>query len=233
MTPAPLANPSSRNAILVAAASAFTIGVVVLAVLFWPKPRPDFEIAELDSVLDFALLEEDFNELPVQERVDLVSTLIQRFRSMEAGDSVMMAAFAASIRGAAREQLERNAFRLAIDLFDLHAAAYPDIPPDERAAYLDRTLVEFIRTTSLLGGEIDERSDDEIISDAKEQAQRDRDRFRERGVTADQAGGIFSFLNTRVGARTNPHERARLGLYVRDLTRHLRGQPLDGPAPRR
>ncbi|MEO0483474.1 MAG: hypothetical protein AAF138_07590 [Planctomycetota bacterium] len=106
------------------------------------------------------------------------------------------------------------------------------MPAEERGAYLDQTLVEFVRTTSLLGGEVDDRPDSEIIADARDQAQRDKERFQERGVSADQAGGIFMFLNGRIGAKSNPHERARLGLYVRDLTRHLRGEPLETGARR-
>jgi len=216
--------------------SASIAGAPLLALALWLALRgpskPHFEIAELDDVLGFALLEESFNELPVEERVELVGMMAKRFQSMDAGDSVLLAAFAAGVTGEARDQLERNFFRLGIDLFDKHAAAYPDIPPDQRAAYLDETLVDFIRTTSLLGGEIDERSDAEILAEARERAIEDKQEFRDRGVSAGQAGGMMNFLSQRIGSRTNPHERARLGLYVRDLTRHLRGEPLETGARR-
>ena len=114
--------------------------------------KPNFEIADLDDVLGFALLEASFNDLPVEARIELVGTMVGRFQSMDAGDSVLLAAFAAGVTGEAREQLERNAARLAIDLFDMHAVGYGAVPPEERGAYLDQTLVEFVRTTSLLGG---------------------------------------------------------------------------------
>ncbi|MEL7473699.1 MAG: hypothetical protein AAGK04_10315 [Planctomycetota bacterium] len=212
--------------IIITATTLLALVAIVVFIATRPKPRPNYEIAELDAVLDFTLLTDRFNDLPIEERVEMLGQLISRFQSMDAGDSVLMAAFAAGIQGAAREQLEKNAARLAIDLMDRRAKDYRDVPPEERAQYLDEATVEFIRTTSLLTGEVDERSDNDILKDAREQAERDKQRFQTRGVSGDEAGGMFTFLNGRIGSKTNPHERARVNLYMRDLVRHLRSEPI-------
>ncbi|MEO0483475.1 MAG: hypothetical protein AAF138_07595 [Planctomycetota bacterium] len=89
--------------------SASIAGALVLALVLWLALRgpskPNFEIADLDDVLGFALLEDSFNDLPVEERIELVGTMVGRFQSMDAGDSVLLAAFAAGVTGEAREQL--------------------------------------------------------------------------------------------------------------------------------
>ena len=66
-------------------------GAVMLWLTLRPAPRPDFAAAPVDDLLAYSLLEEDFNRLPVEERLDLLRTLLDRFKNMSGDDSALMA----------------------------------------------------------------------------------------------------------------------------------------------
>jgi hypothetical protein len=118
-----------------------------------PRPMPDYENDPLDEIFDYTLLSDEFNRLPVEKRIELVSSIIGRLKNMGSGDSAMLAAFAAGIMGSAREQLEQNASKLAIDLWDKYADDYAKMKGEDRGAYLDKTFVEFQKTMELMGGQ--------------------------------------------------------------------------------
>lgn len=192
--------------------------------------QPDYENDGLDMVLDFTLLTDDFNKLPVKERLALIQQLVDRMKNMEAGDSAMMAAFAAGIAGKAREQLMENGSKLAIDMFDQYAERYAGVPENEREKYIEDSLIDIIETVESLGrgGVPRDVPRDKRLADMKRDAQRDQDRMA-RG-TASQAGEmtarVFGFMQQNVGVNATPTERARGTLMMRDMTRYLRGQDL-------
>lgn len=201
-----------------------------------PTPMPDYEDDPLDEVFGYTLLSDEFNKLPVEKRLELVGTVFKRIQSMSSGDSGMMAAFAAGIMGKAREQMEENASRLMIDLWDKYSLEYDRVPAEERERFIDSTVVQLMRTTEVLSGQANPRSDEEILADAKEQSRRDQARLSDpkRAPGSREFAGMFIFMDRTIGARASGGERARGQALMRDMTRRLRGQdirtgkPLDG-----
>lgn len=204
---------------------------VGLFLAFKPPSKPDFERDNLRRVLDYALLTDQFNRLPVEERIRLVGQLAQRFQNMSSGDSALMAAFAAGIAGKAREQVEQNASRLMIDLWDKYAVDYARVPVEERGAFLERALLEMTRLGEAFGARPDTRSDQERLAEARRQAQRDEQNLREgrNAPPARAQGRIIHFLRENVASHAAPAQRARGQLMLRDMTLYLRGEGIGRP----
>src|SRR2546423_1864572 len=76
---------------------------------FRPVPQPDYRKDNLRKVFNYTLLTDEFNRLPIEKRLELIGQLVQRMKGMSAGDSTLLAAFAAGIAGKARAQIEENA----------------------------------------------------------------------------------------------------------------------------
>lgn len=197
--------------------------------------QPDYEDDGLDLVLDYTLLTDEFNKLPIKERLALLQQLVDRMKSMDAGDSAMMAAFAAGIAGKAREQLMENASKLAIDMFDQYADKYDTVPPEDREKYIEDSMLDLVKTVESLGrgGVPRDVPDDERLADMKRDAQRDQKRMAEgdRQETGKFAGRVFEFMQSNVGTNASPEQRAKGTLLMRDMTRHLRGQDLNTGKP--
>lgn len=204
---------------------------------FRPTPVPDYATAPMGKVLDFTFLTDEFNKLPVEQRVKLIGDLVKRVKGMGGQDSVLMAAFAAGISGKAREQLEENASRLMLDMMDNFAAGYQGVSTEDKAEFIDQKVVEMVRLMSQVAGEESDQTDEEILSDARRQAERDQKFMQSGNMTGNMAGRMFTTLNNGVGSHSTPHQKARVGNFLRDMTRHLRGQdvqtgkPLPKPAP--
>jgi hypothetical protein len=195
-----------------------------------PMPRPDYRTGNLRKVFTYTLLTDQFNNLPIEERLKLIGQLVQRMKSMSAGDSALLAAFAAGIAGQAREQIERNASRLAIDLWDKYAGdyagKYDSLSPADRAAYLDATFLEFMHTMEALGGETGRKNDSELLADARKQAKRDMEAMGSGKFKPPPhaLGRFFTVMRNNVGEHATPTQRARGQLLMRDMVRHFRGE---------
>ncbi len=217
-----------RRAVVGGIAAALVVAGGVGGFMAWRANQvPDFATADLDLVLDFAFLEPSFNDLPVDERARLIGDLVGRFEGMSGSDSVLIAAFAASVQGAAREQIEANASQLMIDMVDVHAADYRDVPPEQRVEYIEQRVIEIARTINIISGQDPTASDQEILDRARRDAKRDQQAFRSERFTPDRAGRMFSFMHDGIGTHATAHQRARLGVFMRDMTAVLRGEPLD------
>lgn len=193
--------------------------------IFRPTPQPDYLRARLDKVFNYTLLTDEFNRLPIEKRMELIGQLVQRMKSMSVGDSTLMAAFAAGIAGSARKQMEENASRLAIDLWDKYALEYADVKEEDRGAFLDNTFLEFVKLMGTVAGEPIKQSDAELLSDARRQAKRDEQQLDSGNRPPARAlGRAFSFMQGNVGGNATPAQRARGQLMVRDMVRRLRGQ---------
>src|SRR5262245_47699718 len=193
-----------------------------------PVPEPDYDTDGLDDVLGYTLLTDEFNALPVEERMKLIGQLVQRFRSMDASDSVLMASFAAGIAGSARDQLERNASRLAIDMWDKYAKDYAKVPSEQRAEFLDKTAIEFVKTMEAISGEARDIPDSERLKDIREQvAEEDRMlRNPDRRPPPQAIGRLFSIMTNNVAGHATPQQRARGQQMIRDMVRHFRNQDI-------
>jgi hypothetical protein len=198
---------------------------------FRPVPQPDYANDPIDDVLNYTLLTDEFNNLPIDKRLELLKDLVDRLKTMSADDSSMMAAFAASIdTDKLRKQLEENASRLALDVWDKHALEYQHVPAENRAPFLDKTLIEMTQMMETVGGFTDNRTDEEKIAEARKQAQRDQKMLSEgKGPTAGQLARMADLMRNRVGSHSPPQQQQRGMQLMRDMTRHLRDQnPVTG-----
>jgi hypothetical protein len=147
---------------------------------------------------------------------------------MSSRDSMLLAAFASGIESSARSQLEENAALLAVDAWDKYAKDYGSVPGAERTAYLESTLVEFMKMMEAVGGVTRDVSDEDRLSEARRQAKRDQDVLRDPEKRPDNEGlaDFVSFINNKVASRATPQQRVRGQQMMRDMTRMLRGQDI-------
>jgi hypothetical protein len=179
-------------------------------------------------VLDFTLLTDGFNDLPIEERLRLLKDLVSRFNSMDGSESELVAAFAAGISGKARKQLEKNASKLVLDVLDREALAYEKVPPEERGEAAEQAFVALFKTMDALDGRETTKSDDEIIAQGKDEAQRGKDwiRKQDRDKLGREAGRMILTVNDTIAKQSSAQQRGRMGLMMRDMTRQLRGEPV-------
>ncbi|QOJ00151.1 MAG: hypothetical protein HRU70_06480 [Phycisphaeraceae bacterium] len=208
--------------------SPYAAGLAVMAAAVagyfaWrPVPKPDFEEDPFDDVLFYALLTEDFNSLSLDERLSLIKDLIGRFKGMDESEIPIVAAFAAGIQGQARKQLEKNASRLGLDLFDRYAIDYDRVSEEDRSAYLERAFVEFSRTMEEMAGEVREISDEQRLAAARKAFTEDIQRLRTRERDTRDVGNAVAFMNDVIAPQTTGPQRARMTKLMRDMSRHFR-----------
>lgn len=211
-----------------------SVGVVVGVALAYdaykPIRPPDPWRAPLDDVLGFALLDADFNRLPLERRLELAKEIVARLRSMSAQDSALMAAFAAGISGVARQRLEDNMSRLMVDLFDSFARKYAAAGDTDKERVIEESLLAMLELQRDLDpiGVTGERDARERLDELRE-----RTTARERAAASDsrptsieptRAEDILRRVEEGVTDRTSPAERARTVRFMRDTVRYLRGR---------
>lgn len=191
-----------------------------------PVPQPDYLNGALDEVFNYTLLTDEFNKLPVEKRLELIGQLVQRLKSMDGEDSVLMAGFAAGIAGAARKQIEENASRLAIDMWDKYAKDYTKVPESEKSEYLDQTFLNFVKMMETVGGQPRDKPDEERLAEVRRQVARDRERLKDpnRQPKGEDLGRMFRFMDQNVGGHASPEQRTRGMMMMRDMMRHFRNQ---------
>ncbi len=218
--------PRSRRIVVGVAGTALLVGGYFA---LRPVPQPDYLNDSLDDVLDYTLLTDEFNRLPVKKRMELIGDLVKRLKSMSAGDSALMAAFAAGVAGSARAQIEENVSRLVLDAWDEKAKDYPAVAVEQRAAYLERTFLEFEKMMEALGGEVRERSDEERLANVRRQTKRDVDAMNDPAKRPDSESlaRFVTFMDSRMGSRATPAQRSRGQQMLRDMSRHFRGQDIE------
>lgn len=227
-----------RIAALAVVLSLTLVGMWTISRLI-PRPQPDFSNDDLGEVLEFALLTDGFNNLPLDERLKLIKDLVARMKTMSEDDAPIMAAFAATIKDEMRKQIERNVKKLAADMVDDYAKRYTEVDPRDAAAFLDDSIIEFTHLMEDIAGEkspLPTKSDERLAA-IKTQAKKDEARFREDRSRMDpeRAARFFDFIHDPEGNTVDPVQRGRSVKFMRDMTRHLRGQdtstgkPLSGP----
>lgn len=188
-------------------------------------PPPDYATAPMDELLDYTLITDDFNKLPIDQRLELLRELVRRFTSMEGSESVLMAQWAALIGGDLREQMMKNASLLAIDMWDNYAAKYTLVEPENRGEFLDATVVEFLKTMESFDPNGPRNiSDEKRLEEARAQAQRDQSMIRSGELSSGQLGRMADFMRNGMGRFAAPQTQTRAAQLMRDMTRHLRGQ---------
>jgi hypothetical protein len=204
-----------------------------------PRSEPDYLSDDMQGILDYTLLGEDFNNLPIERRMELLKELVQRLKTLSGEDSTAMAAFAATVNKQMRRQMERNIKRLAVDTIDIYASGYATMPPEKQSEFLDDAVIGFTRMMEDIAGENSPlpAGDAERLAVVKEQAKKDEQRFREDNTrpTARRVAQFFEFIHNDQENVSNPIQRGRNAKFMRDMTRHLRGQdiatgkPVQGP----
>lgn len=195
--------------------------------LFRPYPEPDYATAPIDELFNFTLLRDEFNKLSIERRLALLAALRERIEKMNSSDSMLLAAFGAGIMGKAREQLEENASKLAIDLWDKHAKDYQKVAPEDQEAFLDEAFIDFVTQMSVVAGQTPDEDPREILEDAKQQARDDQAALKEgQGPGGRMMGRAFDVLYNNVGDNATPQQRERGKLMMRDMMRRLRGQDI-------
>ncbi len=222
---------AKRFKIVGLSASALALTAIGLGLYFTlrPYPMPDYEDDPLDDIFNYTLFQDEFNKLPLEERVQLVGSLIQRVEKMGGSDGTLLAAFAAGIAGSAREQLEENAAQMMLDFMDHFAKDYPSLTdPKAQEEALKSRIVDMIRLAEEFDGKPTNRSDEELLERAMRDAKRDQDAMRDpgRGPSLGGVTRMTDMMENRIAAKGTPHQRARITRYMRDMTRYLRGEDL-------
>ncbi len=216
--------PKRKRTSIVAAALALALG----GGAFWlwgPMSRPDYQKDNIRRVMSYTLLTDRFNQLPVEERLKLIGQLVQRFKGMSSSESALLASFAAGIAGKARQQVEENASRLMIDVWDKYASEYAKVGQGDRGAFLDKTIVDMQKMMEGLGGTPRDISDEQRLSEMKQQAQNDQKRMGQQGGMPTQAmGRMMEVMRSNIGSHASPAQRARGLAMMGDMVKHLRGQ---------
>lgn len=229
------AHPASRAMVVASALMLTASGVVAAWLTLRPVPKPDYEAGRLDTLFNYTLLTDEFNGLPIEERVELIGQLVARVRGMDGSESVLMAAFAAQIAGPARDQLVENASKVMVDLTDRAAEGYDrSASRADRVAYVEQAAVDLVIAMRTMGGEEVTESREEILDDAREQARRDAEIARD-ALTPEAAGQMTTFLARTMGMNSTAQQKLRMGVFGRDMARTLRGEDIDTgrrlPAP--
>ncbi len=224
------ARPALRRGLLSTLVVLLCVGSAMAFVALRPRSTPDIFTADLEDVLDYTLVSDDFNKLPIDERLRLLQEMLKRLRGMDSGDSALMAAFAEGITGKARAQLQKNAERLMVDVWDKFAQDYAKTDPSDRRAYLDQAAIDFAKLGQDLTGLPGDDDDDARLKRMKKQARSDEQQMPGPGTPVNAAGVAgFAQLVNRIGqGNTTPAQRDRMAEFGRDMTRHLRGYE---PAP--
>lgn len=222
----------ARGGIIAALGLAASVALAATrpAPVVYDSARPDPFGGALSSVI----FENEFNRLPVEERLDLIRGLLEQMRSMDSGSSAMLAAFAAGIKNEAREQLETNARTLMVDFVDLHAKRYASAAGEERERMLDESLRDMVTLQrELFGQDAEDEDVDEGVENARKDAKREEERAAEDRTRLDggEAAGFMRWAQNE-SEDTGPNQRARVTLFMRDMTRHMRGQDLDTGKPK-
>lgn len=204
-----------------------------------PIHAPDVFNDPFKDVLGFALLSRDFNRLPIEERLALMEQMAEKLRGLSAGDSAMMAAFAAGITGEARAQLEANMRTLMVDIMDKFAAQYAQAADADREKAMEKCLLEMFEMTSKL--RFDKQPDEveapaESLKETRERATARAERLKNSNsgnqVGAGDVAGVFNWVQTDVNQNSDPGERARTTRFMRDAVRYMRGQDVRTGKPK-
>jgi hypothetical protein len=219
-----------RRRLVAAVAIAATLGLAGGAWAWWSsrwKPPPSIFDTPVDDVLGYLAID-DFNQLPLEERVRFMIEFANRFRGVEQSESAVMAAFFAGLTVKSKEQLRQNARTLAKDILADGAATYVNLPDKERGAFIDQWLVRWSKVGEEIAmGEPRQRSDEDRIDEFRREARRGQERQAERAVdislTEVGAARFLDLWQTDVEAAATPREQGQITRFMVDVRKRLTG----------
>lgn len=194
-------------------------GIWWWTVVRW-KPPPSIFDSPVDDVLGYLAMD-DFNELPLEERMRFLRELSDRFRGMEASESAAMAGFMAGVTGPVREQLTQNVRVLARDILSQGAEGYFAAPPGDRDKYIDRWVVEWTKMGERLAtGKERDISDTERVERIRAQTVRGESRMKDRELpelSEDGALGFVSIWTKEVEVTATPKQQGQISRFLQDV----------------
>ena len=188
-----------------------------------PRSVPDYALDPVDDALNYTFMTADFNNLPIEQRLELIKTLVTRFKDAQSGDSVLLAQFAAGIDAEARKQIFENASKLMLDVADREAIRYQTLRGPERERAIEEAFVNMVHAFQEVAG--DEPEDPEkLLADAKRQNQRDAQRMETMSPERRGEAGarMFNFMNNQIAGNSSPQQKARLTTLMSDMSKHFR-----------
>ncbi len=219
-----------RRSELLKALGAVIVGLGVFGAGYWWfavrwQPPPSIFDSPVDDVLGYLAMD-DFNKLPLKDRMRFLMDFADRFRGMGQSDSALMAGFLAGLTGPTREQLTQNARLLAKDILAEGAAKYVDLPNAEKAKFLDDWLAEWLKTGERLAtGETSPEPDGERVrkfkENAKDDSTRPRDTSRMPSLTDKGATRFLDFWESDVQQASSPKEQGQITRFMDDLRKHV------------
>lgn len=198
------------------------LAIVCVSVYWWGwirwKPPPSIFDTPVDDVLGYLALD-DFNKLPLDERMRFLMDLATRFRDMDSSDSATMAGFFAGLTGPVRQQLTQNVRVLARDILAQGASGY--FSAANKGEYIDKWVVDWMKMGEKLAtGKERERSDKERIEGIRRQAKRNDTRFGEGttpALTEDNALDFVSFWQKEVEVTASPKQQGQIARFLDDV----------------
>lgn len=219
-----------RRSVAVGSGIGLMAGVILLTLFTLPTPPPDVWDDGLDDVAGF-FFDKDFNRLPAEERLELLTEFIARFRDGGQEESVLLALFVADVTSNMRQQIEDNMLKLGVDLWSEWGQEYGNLPAREREQYINGLLVKLDKIGEEIINRESDKTDSERIAGMARQAGRDRQQMQERSgnkpADPDRITGFLNLYSGEVATRASPQNRAGIINLTRDITRHLRGESLD------
>ena len=112
-----------------------------------------------------------------------------------------------------------------LDMVDASAVDYAKVPPEERGAFLEKSVIEWTRIGDQVSGRGD-RSDEEILEDVRKQTKQREEMRKKMGPerSAKMAAGIVTFLNGNVANHANPIQSQRTLQMMSDVNKHFSGK---------
>ncbi len=230
-----------RRRIRVAATACAILLAVGGGVYWWTnvrfRPPPSIFDSPVDDVFGYLSLS-DFSKLPLDERLEFLLSLADRFRNFSQGDSAAAAAFLAGLAGPAREQATQNVRLLAKDILAQGASGYFELPEAQRGKYIDEWLLKWMKTGErITTGKEREGSDDERLKDLKDDAKRGEARRTERfggggdgegpstntmpSLSGEGATRFLDFWGSDVESASTPREQGQIVRFLGDVRKRV------------
>jgi len=208
-----------RTGMIVAVLLLLSVGVWWWVAVRW-RPPPNIFDTPVDDVLGYLALD-DFNELPLDERMKFLLDLSNRFRSMESSDSAAMAGFFAGVTGPVRKQMTQNVRILARDILAQGAAGYFAVPPSDQGKYIDDWVVTWTKMGErITTGKESDKTDKERLAGIRSQSDRNEERMKEREVPKldeDGALGFMSIWQKEVEVTASPKQQGQISGFLQNV----------------
>ncbi len=200
------------------------LALVVFGAWWWFsirwRPPPSIFDTPVDDVLGYLAMD-DFNELPLDERMRFLLELSDRFRGMESSDSAAMAGFFAGLTGPVRKQMTQNVRILARDILVQGASGYFAASPSDQGKYIDAWVVNWTKMAEkLTRGEESERTDEERLKRIQSQSDREEERLKENTIPSlgeDGALGFMSIWQKEIEVTANPKQQGQVARFLDDV----------------